>query len=66
MSEQLSPYKSPRGQAAVFEAYDKVLELWPVPHEALRVPTRLGQTHVIACGAKEAPPWPEPLSKEDE
>jgi pimeloyl-ACP methyl ester carboxylesterase len=56
MSEQLSPYKSPEGQAAAAEAYDKVLELWPVPHETLRVPTRLGQTHVIACGAKEAPP----------
>ncbi|HYO58051.1 alpha/beta hydrolase [Archangium sp.] len=56
MSENPSPYKSPEGQAAVAEAYDQVLELWPVPHETLGVPTRLGRTHVIACGAKEAPP----------
>lgn len=37
-------------------AYDAVLREWPVPYEALNVPTRLGQTHVIVSGPPDAPP----------
>jgi pimeloyl-ACP methyl ester carboxylesterase len=37
-------------------AYDAVLAEWPVPFEALHLPTRLGTTHVIASGPAEAPP----------
>ena len=38
------------------DAYDAVLRAWPVPHQELDVPTRLGRTHVIASGAHNAPP----------
>jgi pimeloyl-ACP methyl ester carboxylesterase len=33
-----------------------VLKQWPVPYEELYIPTRFGDTHVIASGPKEAPP----------
>lgn len=56
MNEHPSVYKSPEGYAEVAEAYDAVLEFWPVPYETLMIPTHLGRTHVIACGAKDAPP----------
>lgn len=51
-----SVYKSPEGYAAVAEAYGKLLSIWPVPYETRVVRTRYGQTHVIICGAKAAPP----------
>jgi pimeloyl-ACP methyl ester carboxylesterase len=37
-------------------AYDATLSRWPVPYECLTVPTRHGDTHLIASGAPEAPP----------
>lgn len=37
-------------------AYDKVLAKWPADREAVTVPTRFGDTHVLACGPREAPP----------
>jgi pimeloyl-ACP methyl ester carboxylesterase/ribosomal protein S18 acetylase RimI-like enzyme len=36
--------------------YDSVLARWPVPYEALNIPTRHGDTFVIASGAGSAPP----------
>ena len=51
-----SLFKSPEGEAKYYAAYDKVLALWDVPHECLRVATRFGSTHVIASGPKAAPP----------
>jgi pimeloyl-ACP methyl ester carboxylesterase len=37
------------------EAYDAVVRNWPVAPEELDIPTRLGPTHVIASGARDAP-----------
>ena len=37
-------------------AYDTALALWPVPYESFDVPTRFGNTHIIASGPKGAPP----------
>src|SRR5512141_2692619 len=51
-----SVYKSPEGYAEVAAAYDRVLAAWPVPYEEHMVRTSYGQTHVITCGAAEAPP----------
>lgn len=51
-----SVYKSPEGYAEVAAAYDRVLAAWPVPYETRMVRTRFGETHVIACGAENAPP----------
>ncbi len=36
--------------------YDANLAQWPVPYEAITVPTRCGDTHIIASGPKDAPP----------
>ena len=49
-------YKSPEGERAVMAIYDSVLARWPVPCETLRLPTRHGETFVIASGEKTAPP----------
>lgn len=39
-----------------FQTYDESLALWPVPCKTFYVPTRFGQTHIIASGPKDAPP----------
>lgn len=42
--------------AVVHEHYRGLLRRWPVPSEQLTVPTRLGDTFVIASGRTGAPP----------
>ena len=57
MSKVQSPiYKSPAGEQAVMAWYDSMLARWPVPYQALTVPTRHGDTFVLACGNESAPP----------
>jgi len=51
-----SIYKSAEGERAVRERYLQFLKYWPVPNQQLRVPTREGETFVIACGGEQAPP----------
>ncbi len=51
-----SVYKSAEGERAVRERYLEILKHWPVPNRQLRVPTREGETFVIACGPDNAPP----------
>lgn len=48
-------FRSLEGKARYLEAYDAALREWPVPYEERDVATRLGITHVIASGPKEAP-----------
>ena len=48
-------FKSPRAQAEVHARYNEVLGLWPVPSTHRRIPTRQGETFVVACGAEDAP-----------
>ena len=50
-----SIYKSPEGEKAIMEFYDKVLKRWPVPYEGLNIPTRHGNTFIIASGEEFAP-----------
>lgn len=52
----MSVYKTPAGEKAVMALYDAALERWPVPYETLTIPTRHGDTFVIACGESDAPP----------
>jgi pimeloyl-ACP methyl ester carboxylesterase len=54
--EIISVFRSPEGEAQYHAAYEAVLKEWPVPYEELLVPTRFGETHVIASGPKEATP----------
>ncbi|MBZ0286922.1 MAG: alpha/beta hydrolase, partial [Anaerolineae bacterium] len=51
-----SLYKSPAAEKAVMELYDNVLAQWPVPHETQTIPTRHGDTFVIASGSPVSPP----------
>jgi len=51
-----SIYRSDEGRTAVLTAYDDALTRWPVPAERLTLPTRLGETFVLASGAVDAPP----------
>ena len=49
-------YKSPAGELAIRTRYLDFLKRWPAPNEHLRVPTREGETFIVACGDKTAPP----------
>src|SRR5687768_6526365 len=49
-------YKSTAAKEAVEAAYRAILDAWPVAKEELRVPTAQGETFVVACGPKDAPP----------
>ena len=49
-------YKSAEGQQAVETLYRSVLKRWPVPYRHLMVPTREGETSIIASGDEDAPP----------
>jgi pimeloyl-ACP methyl ester carboxylesterase len=51
-----SNYKSPAGEKAAMDLYDSALERWPVPYETRTLPTRHGETFVIACGEASKPP----------
>jgi pimeloyl-ACP methyl ester carboxylesterase len=51
-----SIYKSAAGQQEILALYNKVLSQWPVPSEHLHIPTRHGDTFVIAGGDLTAPP----------
>ena len=51
-----SLYRSAAGEQAVMALYDSVLAHWPVPCETLHIPTRHGDTFVVACGDPSAPP----------
>jgi pimeloyl-ACP methyl ester carboxylesterase len=50
-----SVYKSAEGERAVRERYLQFLKHWPVPNQQLRVPTREGETFIVACGPGDAP-----------
>jgi pimeloyl-ACP methyl ester carboxylesterase len=54
-SEKISVFRSPEAEAEYAAAYDAVLKAWPVPYEEGYIPTRFGDTHVIASGSPEAP-----------
>jgi pimeloyl-ACP methyl ester carboxylesterase len=49
-------YRSERGASLVRERYLKTLDHWPVTAERLTVPTRHGDTFVLASGPEAAPP----------
>lgn len=50
-----SLYRTPAGEKEVMALYDNILTRWPVPYETLNVPTRHGDTFIIASGEKSAP-----------
>ncbi|MGE5777558.1 MAG: alpha/beta fold hydrolase [Chloroflexota bacterium] len=51
-----SIYKSPAGEREIMALYDTVLRRWPMAYETFRLPTRHGETFIIASGEPSAPP----------
>lgn len=49
-------YRSDEGERQIRERYAAFLKRWPIAREEIRVPTSQGETFVVACGHKEAPP----------
>ncbi len=56
MPEKISVFNSREIEAEYNAAYEAALKLWPVPYEEFYIPTRFGDTHVIASGPKDAAP----------
>lgn len=48
-------YKSAQGETAIAEFYHLILARWPVPGEMRDIPTRHGNTFVIASGSPAGP-----------
>jgi len=51
-----SIYKTEEGKKEIMALYDGVLARWPVNHETFSLPTRHGDTFIIASGKKNSPP----------
>jgi pimeloyl-ACP methyl ester carboxylesterase len=49
-------FKTEAGERAVHALYRQVLDGWFCPKEELRLPTREGETFVVAYGAEDLPP----------
>jgi pimeloyl-ACP methyl ester carboxylesterase len=49
-------YKTDAGGREILRRYEDTLAKWPVHADHLRVPTRAGETFVLACGRGDAPP----------
>lgn len=56
MSKPKPIFKTDAGWKTIITAYEAVLQQWPVPHEALTIPTRHGNTFIVASGDQTAPP----------
>ena len=56
MSNLLSSFKSPEGEAEYMAAYEATLSIWPVPYEPMDITGRYGRTHLVASGPEDAPP----------
>ncbi|HLM21071.1 MAG TPA: hypothetical protein VK390_06045 [Propionibacteriaceae bacterium] len=54
--EELPVFRSEEIRTQLMAIYDEALRRWPVPFETFFVPTRYGNTHVIACGDPASPP----------
>jgi pimeloyl-ACP methyl ester carboxylesterase len=54
MSKIIRTFWSPGLEAEFNAAYAAVLKKWPVPYESLFIPTRFGETHVLASGPQDA------------
>ena len=56
MSKNVSVFRSSNAKTEYYAAYEAMLKKWPVPCQELYIPTRFGDTHVIASGSQAAPP----------
>lgn len=56
MSKKISIFRKKGDKEAFITAYDEALKLWTVPYEELMIPTRFGETHIVAAGSADAEP----------
>jgi pimeloyl-ACP methyl ester carboxylesterase len=56
MSKGMSMFRTVENQVEYHEAYRDALKLWQVPYEELFIPTRYGETHVVASGDRRGDP----------
>jgi pimeloyl-ACP methyl ester carboxylesterase len=56
MDSPINLFKTSKGQAQYFAAYDAAMQLWPVPYQSTFITTPYGRTHVISCGPEDAFP----------
>jgi pimeloyl-ACP methyl ester carboxylesterase len=56
MAQPTSVLRTRKSKLQIQAAYHAILEKWPVPYEELTIPTRFGDTSILACGPREAPP----------
>ncbi|MGZ4857202.1 MAG: alpha/beta fold hydrolase [Methanobacterium sp.] len=56
MPDKIRIFESSDGEAQYNAAYDAILKQWPVPYDEIYIPTRFGDTHVIASGSKDNDP----------
>jgi len=49
-------WKTDEGGREILDRYRGFLAMWPKPNAQFTVPTREGDTFVVACGAADAPP----------
>jgi pimeloyl-ACP methyl ester carboxylesterase len=56
VSKEIRIFRSPESETRYDAAYEAMLKQWPVPYEELYIPTRFGDTHVIASGSQASPP----------
>jgi pimeloyl-ACP methyl ester carboxylesterase len=49
-------HRSEEGGRVLARAHRELLDRWPVPRKELRIPTRQGETFVVASGAERSPP----------
>lgn len=54
--DHLNLYNSPDGHTAMMAWYARGLAQAPVPYESITVPTRFGDSHLLAAGSADAPP----------
>jgi pimeloyl-ACP methyl ester carboxylesterase len=56
LSKTLSIFRKKGNKEAFIAAYDDALKMWPVPYEEQMIPTRFGETHIVAAGPVDAEP----------
>ena len=56
MVSNIPVFTTPEGETKTMQAYQAVLDHWPVAYTELMIPTSFGNTHVVASGPQDAPP----------
>jgi pimeloyl-ACP methyl ester carboxylesterase len=56
MEPPIKLFRTSKGEAQYFAAYDAALQLWRFPHKSRFITTLYGRTHVISCGPEDAFP----------